>query len=152
MNIGLVEFQEKFLVQQNKIFQSDFWTLSLRPMQPTIGSCVISLNRYCEKMSDITDEESCDLKKVVSYAERSLMAAFSYDKINYLMLMMVDSHLHFHVIPRYSKVIEALGRIWKDEKWPTPPDLGGVEIEQALSDELIATLKKYGNENEHLTR
>ena len=34
--------------------------------------------------------------------ERALTAFCGYERINYLMLMMVDPHVHFHVIPRYS--------------------------------------------------
>ena len=34
--------------------------------------------------------------------ERALRATFDHQKINYLALMMVDPHVHFHVIPRYS--------------------------------------------------
>ena len=35
--------------------------------------------------------------------EASVSKAFSYQKINYLMLMMVDPDVHFHVIPRYEE-------------------------------------------------
>ena len=31
-----------------------------------------------------------------------MRATFDHQKINYLALMMVDPHVHFHVIPRYS--------------------------------------------------
>ena len=34
--------------------------------------------------------------------EGALRATFDHQKINYLALMMVDPHVHFHVIPRYS--------------------------------------------------
>ncbi len=129
-------FDKKFKVNKNLIAISDHWRLSLRPNQPTLGSSIISLSRYCENFSDISVEEASDLKEIISYSEDRLKQAFNYDKINYLMLMMVDPHLHFHVIPRYSKSINFAGQQWVDEKWPTPPDLGGVD----LSDKLAATL------------
>ena len=45
------------------------------------------------------------------------------ERINYLMLMMVDPHVHFHVIPRYSGSREWGGLEFADQGWPGPPDL-----------------------------
>ena len=55
--------------------------------------------------------------------ERALRAAFDYQKLNYLALMMVDPHVHFHVIPRYSEAREFEGSTFLDAAWPKPPDL-----------------------------
>jgi hypothetical protein len=55
--------------------------------------------------------------------ERALRAAFDYQKVNYLALMMVDPHVHFHVIPRYSEAREFEGSTFLDAAWPKPPDL-----------------------------
>ncbi len=139
--MSLAEFYTKFQVEQNLIYKSKYWSLSLRPAQPTLGSCVISLNRYCEKLSDITEQESADFKEVVTYAEKALTQAFNYDKINYLMLMMVDPHLHYHVIPRYSSVREFAQLEWKDTNWPTPPDLGGTVVDRKAADKIINQLQ-----------
>ena len=38
---------------------------------------------------------------VTRHIEGVLGRTFNYDRINYLMLMMVDPDVHFHVIPRY---------------------------------------------------
>ena len=40
------------------------------------------------------------------------------------MLMMVDPHVHFHVIPRYEGAREWGGREFVDVGWPKVPDLG----------------------------
>ncbi len=129
-------FNEKFNVNNYLIMESAYWHLSLRPFQPTLGSAILSLSRPCENFADITTEESADLKEIVSYIEKRLKLAFSYDKINYLMLMMVDPHLHFHVIPRYSQAIEFADSHWVDETWPTAPELGG----KALNDKDAAKI------------
>ena len=57
------------------------------------------------------------------------------------MLMMVDAHLHFHVIPRYSKAIEFADYVWTDEKWPTPPDLAGKEITDGEAAKIIEKIR-----------
>ena len=40
------------------------------------------------------------------------------------MLMMVDPHVHFHVIPRYEGSRTAAGLTIADAGWPGQPDLG----------------------------
>jgi diadenosine tetraphosphate (Ap4A) HIT family hydrolase len=52
-----------------------------------------------------------------------LKRAFAFDKINYLMLMMVDPQVHFHVIPRYATPRSACGVEFIDPTWPTAPDV-----------------------------
>lgn len=134
-------FIEKFNVNKYLIKKSDHWHLSLRPFQATLGSAILSLNRPCENFADITTEESADLKEIVSYTEKRLKLAFDYDKINYLMLMMVDPHLHFHVIPRYSSDINFGAMMWSDSNWPTAPDLGGTELNDEDADKIIKKIK-----------
>ena len=56
--------------------------------------------------------------------EAMLGAAFAYDKINYLMLMMVDPDVHFHVLPRYAAPRPFAGHTYGDSAWPGAPDLG----------------------------
>jgi len=63
---------------------------------------------------------------------------FDYRKINYLALMMVDPHVHFHVIPRYSEPRTFDGATWTDATWPKPPD---VTTALALTPEQMAALQ-----------
>ena len=62
--------------------------------------------------------------RVVREIEHALKAVFDYEKINYLMLMMVDPNVHFHVIPRYSEPRSACGLTVPDPGWPALPQLG----------------------------
>ena len=135
-------FQEKFRVAEFAIFKNNGWTLSLRPNQATLGSCILSLNRACESFADITPDEAAQLAKIVHYADGQLQAAFAFDKINYLMLMMVDHHVHFHVIPRYADTKDFVGVIFEDANFPRPPDLGGVAVNDTQANEIIAVIKK----------
>ena len=45
MNSELRDFKKKFFVEEYLIFESKYWNVSLRPMQTTFGSIVISLKR-----------------------------------------------------------------------------------------------------------
>ena len=135
-------FQDKFRVEDFAIFKNNGWTLSLRPNQPTLGSCILSLNRPAESFADITPDEAAQLAKIVHYADAQLQAAFAFDKINYLMLMMVDHHVHFHVIPRYENAVECAGLTIEDANYPAPPDLGGAAVTESQANEIIAKIKK----------
>jgi diadenosine tetraphosphate (Ap4A) HIT family hydrolase len=55
------------------------------------------------------------------------------------MLMMVDPHVHFHIIPRYSQRREHEGTSFADSGWPGLPDLGTTS---PLLDSTLAALKR----------
>ena len=144
MSNTLAEFQDKFRVAECSIFSNRSWTWSLRPAHPTLGSGILSLNRFATAFGDITAQESADLGQTVATIERAVAKTFENQKINYLMLMMVDAHVHFHVIPRYSAPRDAFGITWEDVGWPALPDLkqdqskGRDEVLHALRDALQA--------------
>ena len=135
-------FKEKFKVEKFMIYESNYWTWSLRPQQPTLGSGVLALKRYAEAFADITPDEGKDLSEIIKVIESRLRVKFEYEKINYLMLMMVDSHLHFHIIPRYSKVIELEGIKWEDKGWPGLPSLDADDISDDKMNKILLFLKK----------
>src|SRR3546814_10708518 len=64
------------------------------------------------------------MRHAITDIEAALRQAVDYSKINYLMLMMVDPHVHFHVIPRYEGQREAKGLSIEDKGWPNAPALG----------------------------
>jgi len=126
-------FDEKNLV----IKEYASWKLLVRNRNTTLGNCVAITKRHLESFSDISPGEMAEFALVVKDAERVLKHAFSYDKINYLMLMMKDKHTHFHIIPRYSGPRDFAGMTWNDEGWPAMP--GGQK--EALSPEILYLIK-----------
>lgn len=130
----LNEFKEKFKVNEYKIYESEHWIWSLRPHQATLGAGILSLKRECPTFSELKPEEYADLNNIIKVIEPTLTKAFSYDVINYLMLMMFDKHVHYHIFPRFKAPIEILDKTWKDENWPATPSLTG---EALLDDEMV---------------
>ncbi len=124
MTSNLAEFTEKFRVEELEIARSEHWIWSVRPGQATLGAGVLSLKRFCASMSEATAEEVADLAAITKLIEARLGEAFAPDKMNYLMLMMVDAHLHFHVVPRYAEPRHFGGLEWVDGGWPALPQLG----------------------------
>jgi diadenosine tetraphosphate (Ap4A) HIT family hydrolase len=123
MEPELVAFREKFRIEELRILDTEHWTWSVRTAQPTLGASVLSLRRHAASFGEVTKEEMADLATAVATVERATRRAFAYDKINYLMLMMVDPHVHFHVLPRYAAVRHFADLEWHDRSWPQPPVL-----------------------------
>ncbi|HYD25704.1 MAG TPA: HIT family protein [Croceibacterium sp.] len=120
----------------------EHWVALLRPAQPTLGSLVLASTSQARRFSDLTGEAFAELGQAVGDVERALETAVGYARINYLMLMMVDPHVHWHVIPRYEGVREAEGIAVRDAGWPKLPELGeAVTLDAAQIDRLGAWLR-----------
>ena len=115
---------EKFGWPATLIAEFDHWLVLLRPAQPTLGSLVLAAKSDATAFGDLPGEAHAELKTVTAAIEAALAAAVDFRKINYLMLMMVDPHVHFHVIPRYEGSRSAAGLTIRDAGWPGQPDLG----------------------------
>jgi len=106
------------------IREYDHWLVLLREPQATLGSLILCEKSDATRFSVISPVSFEEMSVVVGDIENALQAAFSYDKINYLMLMMVDPNVHFHVIPRYAETPSACGLSIPDPGWPVVPQLG----------------------------
>ncbi|RKD26043.1 hypothetical protein BEP19_02205 [Ammoniphilus oxalaticus] len=125
------------------IYETEHWVWSLRPHQATLGSGILSLKRECATFGELAQEEYGDLYQMIKVIEGSLQELFHYDVINYLMLMMVDKHVHYHVIPRYKSEREQFDQVWKDQAWPGLPDLSG-EVSES---EALCKIASYVKSN-----
>ena len=102
----------------------DHWLVLARPAQPTLGSLVLAAKSEATAFGELPAEAHAGLKQATAAIEAALGRAVGYAKLNYLMLMMVDPHVHFHVVPRYEGVREWNGHEFVDVGWPKVPDLG----------------------------
>lgn len=99
------------------------WVVLARPAQPTLGSLVLAAKSDATAFGDLPAEAHAELKPVTAAIEAALSRAVGHDRLNYLMLMMVDPHVHFHVIPRYDGARDWGGHAFPDRGWPKVPDL-----------------------------
>jgi diadenosine tetraphosphate (Ap4A) HIT family hydrolase len=128
---------EKFGYPDTLLREYEHWVVLLRPAQVTIGSMVLACKEDADALGAVSPAAWAEVATACAELEQAARAAFSYDKINYLALMMVDPHVHFHVIPRYAETRDADGTTLADAKWPGPPD---VTAGQNLTDEQVATI------------
>lgn len=135
---------EKFGWPATLVAEFGHWLVLARPAQPTLGSLVLAAKSDATAFGDLPAEAHAELKTVTTAIEAALGEAVGYAKLNYLMLMMVDPHVHFHVIPRYEGAREWQGREFVDCGWPKVPDLGhAVALEGEGLEALVVWLKVY---------
>ena len=99
------------------------WVVLLRPAQVTLGSLVLCAKSEAESFGALEPEAFAELAEIVPAIERALKAFSDYERLNYLMLMMVDRQVHFHIFPRYSGERGFDATTFADSGWPGPPDL-----------------------------
>ena len=120
----------------------EHWVVLLRPAQPTLGSVVLAAKSDAIAFHELEPGAFAELGVAVASIEAALKQGVNYSKINYLMLMMVDAHVHFHVLPRYEGERSAAGVTIADSGWPKLPVLGdAVEINPEQLAALAAWLK-----------
>jgi diadenosine tetraphosphate (Ap4A) HIT family hydrolase len=103
--------------------QFDHWAVLVRPAQVTLGSLVLVSTSEATAFGALPPGAHAELGLVIPAIEAALREFIVYEKINYLMLMMVDPHVHFHVLPRYEGTRDWSGLSLADSGWPGPPDL-----------------------------
>jgi diadenosine tetraphosphate (Ap4A) HIT family hydrolase len=107
-----------------KVAETSHWLVLVRPKQPTFGALVLICKDEAQAFSEISPAAFADLAVAVGAIETTLRRVVGYQKINYLMLMMVDRDVHFHVLPRYEGERVHEGVAFPDKGWPGQPDLG----------------------------
>ena len=123
---------DKFGYPATLVREFEHWLVLLRPAQATLGALVLAAKSDATAFSQLPAAAFAELSDAVETIERGLTAFRAFERINFLMLMMVDREVHFHVIPRYSAAQQWGGLEFPDSGWPGPPQLGNsVALEPA---------------------
>ena len=128
----------KFGYPATMIREYEHWVVLLRPAQVTAGSLILAAKSDATAYGDLPAAAFVEQGRVIAEIEATLRAAVGYERINYLMLMMVDPNVHFHVIPRYDGSRPLAGIGIADAGWPGPPDLKSAAV---LDDDVITRMK-----------
>ncbi len=134
---------KKFGYPESCVKEFQQWVVLLRPQQVTLGALILICREEATAFSQISAEAFGELSAIIREIETNISRTFAYNKINYLMLMMVDPEVHFHVIPRYEAPQTFFQQQFRDQGWPGPPDLkNSNDISEEVQHELLAHLKK----------
>lgn len=129
----------KFGYPDTLIRKWDHWVVLVRPAQVTLGSLVLAARSDATAYSALPDAAFAEQANAVRAIEAALRRFCKYERLNYLMLMMVDPDVHFHVIPRYSEPRFWGGVEFRDEGWAGPPQL---KETIALEPQQIASMRE----------
>ncbi|MGI4778706.1 MAG: HIT family protein [Janthinobacterium lividum] len=133
--------ETKFGDPAMRLAQTDCWTLLLRPKQPTLGAMVLVCREPVRAFGEVSAKAFAEMRGLVAAIESALRDVVGYERINYLMLMMVDPDVHFHVIPRYDGTRVFQGTGFPDGGWPGPPALdAAITLEGPAADALRTRL------------
>ena len=113
----------KFGYPGNLIREYEHWVVLLRPAQVTLGSLILAAKSDAMAFGQLPSGAHAELAVITNEIEATLLGEVAYEKVNYLILMMVDPHVHFHIFPRYSgsRTVDDVTIV--DAGWPGPPDL-----------------------------
>ena len=113
----------KFGYPETLLRDYQHWVVLLRPAQVTAGSLILAAKSEAMAYGDLPEAAFTEQAAIIAELEAMLKNAVNYEKLNYLMLMMVDPHVHFHIFPRYQGERSIAGLVLTDHGWPGPPDL-----------------------------
>ena len=132
---------DKFGYPATLLREFEHWIVLLRPAQVTLGSLVLAAKSSVTAYGELPREAFLEQADAVAAIEWALARFVSFERINYLMLMMVDAEVHFHVIPRYSGERSWGGLAFPDAGWPGPPQLdSAVKLDPTQIDRLAKEL------------
>lgn len=130
---------KKFGYPGSLVCDLQHWAILLRPAQATLGALVLASKHDATSFSALPPEAFSELKTATTAIEAALTRFCPYNKLNLLALMMVDPHVHFHVLPRYAETQSFRGVAFKDAGWPGVPDLKFVNT---MTPEIHAELQR----------
>ena len=132
---------KKFGYPETLLKEFDNWYLLLRPEQVTLGSLILITKNNEYSLSSISDSGFNEFSKVIKIIENVLDDTFAFKKINYLMYMMVDPEVHYHIIPRYSEQKYFKDTLFEDKGWPGLPALSEPNmIDKKLQKKIVREL------------
>lgn len=123
----------KFGYPETLVAEYAHWVVLLRPTAVTLGSLVLAAKGAATAYGTLPIEAFTEQAAVVRTLETCLRTFVDFEKINYLMLMMVDPHVHYHVVPRYSFVRSFGNADYLDIGWPGLPDMSNARDLDALT-------------------
>lgn len=93
-------------------------------------------------LAHLPEDAFADLSRISADIDAALTRFVKFEKLNYLMLMMVDPHVHYHVVPRYEGVRAQDGTDYRDAGWPALPALAeAIKLTDAMTKTLVTDLK-----------
>ncbi|MEK7202314.1 MAG: HIT family protein [Patescibacteria group bacterium] len=119
------EVCEVLTIDQDVIFETKFWRVSLdRSDQYYLGRSFVTVKRHTGDLAELTSTEWLDLQEVISKYETAVRSVFGAIVFNWSCLTNnafqtkpYNPHIHWHVRPRYDKVVEVGSQVFTDNEF-----------------------------------
>lgn len=123
------------------VLSNNRWTLVVNDNQATLGRVFFALNRHETDIARLTDDEVLSLWAFVRETKAALSALLAPDHFNFMFLMNLTPHVHFHIFPRYAAPRELAGQSFSDSRYgdhydPNESRAMDAGVEPALVDSL----------------
>lgn len=122
-----------------QILESDYWRVVLDPNQRFLGKLFVTLLEHKPTLSDLSLEQWDDLHSVMKKLEGAIKQAFQPSHFNWSCLMNIaamndqQTHVHWHLHPRYAEPITVNGEVFEDTEWyPRKEKTNHVASEETL--------------------
>lgn len=105
------------------IAQTDKWRVVLDPNQRFLGKSFVTLLEHKESLSDLDSADWRDFEVLVKRLELAIKKAFQPNHFNWSCLMNMaamnaqQTHVHWHIHPRYNQTIVVSGETFEDKQW-----------------------------------
>jgi diadenosine tetraphosphate (Ap4A) HIT family hydrolase len=106
-----------------QVIETEKWRVVLDPNQQFIGKAFVTLLEHKASLSDLDTEDWKDFEALVKRLESALKKAFQPNHFNWSCLMNIaamngqETHVHWHIHPRYDKPITIAGETFEDTQW-----------------------------------
>ena len=136
-----------------QVFETASWSVFLSDEQDYIGRCILVLKRHCGSLSELTDDEWEELRKLICKVETCLTGVLGATLCNWSCLMNSfykesepNPHLHIHVRPRYDEPVMVNGHTYIDSEFGHHYAVKkGGEISDKDREEVYVRLKSWLN-------
>jgi diadenosine tetraphosphate (Ap4A) HIT family hydrolase len=92
----------------------EHWTVEISHKQHTLGCAILFCNRSVIFFEELDTAELTELRDIVAMMKKTVYAEAPFDaiRLNILQMGNTTSHLHFHIVPRYTS-----NRKWGGVSW-----------------------------------
>ena len=106
-----------------QIIETEKWRVVLDPNQQFLGKAFVTLLEHKTSLSDLNEADWRDFEILVKRLETALKKAFQPTRFNWSCLMNLaamsgqETHVHWHIHPRYDKSVTVAGETFEDTQW-----------------------------------
>ena len=128
--------------------QTDRWRVVLDSNQQYLGKAFVTLVEHKESLSDLSTEDWNDFELLVKKLESAVKSAFKPNHFNWSCLMNIaamngqPTHVHWHMHPRYSQVVEVAGEPFEDTKWYPRSNVTDCQVDRQVLQEIADIIIK----------